>query len=39
MKDFDDIHVVIHFVDLAAEIYQSYSLRMTLRGLKDVGMT
>ena len=33
------LHLVTHFVDIAAGIYQLYSLKMTLCGLKHVGVT
>jgi len=32
------LHLITHFVDLAAELYQSYSLRMALWGPKRVGV-
>ena len=32
------LHLVAHFVDLSAEMFQSYSLRMSLWGLKHVGV-
>jgi len=33
------LHLVTHFSDLSAGMYQLYSLRMTLLGLKNVGVT
>jgi len=31
--------LVTHFIDLSARMYQLYSLRMALLGLKNVGVT